>query len=113
MLKFFYPDLKLGSNTFIKGRVESNAKNFNLTFKSPQIRLKDYFANNVQLKIDNKNVLFNTYIEADSINTKYYNTTKFSLINVTLNDTLFIKTEFKGGKLNKDNFDLKLILYNK
>ncbi|MBN4084904.1 translocation/assembly module TamB domain-containing protein [Flavobacteriaceae bacterium AH-315-B10] len=104
----FYPDLKLGSNTFIKGRVESNAKNFNLTFKSPQIQLENYFAENIQLKIDNKNPLFNTYIEVDSINTKYYNTSKFSLINVTLKDTLFIKTEFKGGKSNKDNFDLNL-----
>ncbi len=104
----FYPDLNLGSNTFIKGRVESNAKNFNLTFKSPQIRLENYFADNIQLKIDNKNPLFNTYVEVDSINTKYYNASKFSLINVTLKDTLFIKTEFKGGKSNKDNFDLNL-----
>jgi len=104
----FYPDLKLGSNTFIKGRIESDAKNFNLTFKSPQIRLEDYFADNIQLKIDNKNVLFNTYIEVDSIHTKYYDASKFSLINVTINDTLFIKTEFKGGKSNNDDFDLNL-----
>ena len=104
----FYPDLKLGSNTFIKGRVESDAKNFNLTFKSPQIRLEDYFADNIQLKIDNKNTLFNTYVEIDSINTKYYSASQFSLINVTLQDTLFIKTEFKGGKSNKDDFDLNL-----
>ena len=104
----FYPDLKLGSNTFIRGRVESEAKNFNLTFKSPQISLDDYFAEDIQLKIDNKNTLFNTYIEVDSINTKYYNASKFSLINVTLKDTLFIKTEFKGGKSNKDDFNLNL-----
>lgn len=104
----FYPDLKLGSNTFIKGRVESDAKNFNLTFKSPQIRLDDYFANNIQLTINNRNPIFNTYIEIDSINTKYYNTSKFSLINVTKNDTLFIKTEFRGGKSNEDNFSLNL-----
>jgi hypothetical protein len=104
----FYPDLKLGSNTFIRGRVESDAKNFKLTFKSPQIRLEDNFVDNIQLKIDNKNVLFNTYVEADSINTKYYNASKFSLINVTLKDTLFIKSEFKGGNANKDNFNLNL-----
>ncbi|MBE9490773.1 MAG: translocation/assembly module TamB, partial [Bacteroidetes bacterium] len=104
----FYQDLKLGSNTFIKGRVESDAKNFNLTFKSPQIRLEDNFVDDIQLKIDNKNTLFNTYIEVDSINTKYYNASQFSLINVTLKDTLFIKTEFKGGKSNKDDFNLNL-----
>jgi len=104
----FYPDLKLGSNTFLKGRVESDARKFNLTFKSPQIQLNEYFASKIQLKVDNKNPLFNTYIEVDSINTKYYNVSKFSLINVTKKDTLFVKAEFKGGKDNSDDFNLNL-----
>ena len=39
----FYPDLKLGSNTFFRGRIESDAKEFNLTFKSPQISFADNF----------------------------------------------------------------------
>jgi len=104
----FYPDLKLGSNTFLKGRVESDARKFNLTFKSPQIQLNEYFASKIQLKVDNKNPLFNTYIEVDSINTKYYNVSKFSLINVTKKDTLFVKAEFKGGKDNSDDFNFNL-----
>ncbi len=104
----FYPDLELGSNTFFKGHVENDAKKFNLTFNSPQIKLEDYFADNIQLRIDNKNPLFNTYIEIDSINTKYYGLSKFSLINITQNDTLFIKTEFKGGIGNTDDYDLNL-----
>ena len=104
----FFPDVQLGSNTFFKGRVESDAKKFNLTFNSPQIRLKKYFANNIKFKVNNSNPLFNTYIEVDSMNTKYYNLSKFSLINVTKNDTLYVKTEFKGGKANADNFNLNL-----
>lgn len=104
----FYPELKLGTNTFIRGRVESDAKKFNLTFKSPQIMYGEEFANNIQLKLDNKNPLFNTYVEVDSIKTNFYSVSDFSLINVTLKDTLFIKTEFKGGKQNIDNFDLNL-----
>lgn len=108
IVEVFYPDLKLGGNTFIRGRVESDEKDFKLTFKSPQIKLLDYFANNIQLKIDNKNPLYNTYVEVDSINTKFYNVSKFSLINVTLNDTLFIRSEFKGGKRNDDFYDLGL-----
>jgi len=104
----FYPELKLGTNTFFKGHVENDAKKFNLTFDSPQIKLADYFADNIQLRIDNKNPLYNTYIEVDSINTKYYDVSKFSLINVTQNDTLFIKTEFSGGKGNSDEFNLNL-----
>ncbi len=39
----FYPDLKLGDNTFLKGRVESDAKKFDLTFRSPQIKLDRIF----------------------------------------------------------------------
>ncbi len=104
----FYPDLKLGSNTFFEGHVESDAKKFNLKFSSPEIRLQDYFADNISLEIDNKNPLYNTFIEVDSVNTKYYDVSKFSLINVTKNDTLFVKTEFKGGKGNTDNYDLNL-----
>lgn len=108
IVEVFYPELKLGSNTFFKGRIESDAKEFNMTFKSPQISFAENFANNIELRLNNNNPLYNTYVEIDSINTKYYDLSEFNLINVTLNDTLFIRTEFKGGKTNKDQFDLNL-----
>ncbi|MBT8273983.1 MAG: translocation/assembly module TamB domain-containing protein, partial [Bacteroidia bacterium] len=104
----FYPELNVGSNTSIKGRVESDAKKFSLTFKSPQIRLKDNFAQDIQIRIDNNNPLFNTLVEIDSINSKLYSVSDFSLINLTRNDTLLIKSEFAGGKRNRDLFDLNL-----
>src|SRR5690606_7551252 len=66
----------------------------------------DYFANNIELQIDNSNPLFNTYLEVDSINTKYYNVSKLNLINVTLRDTLFMRAEFTGGKQNNDSYNL-------
>jgi autotransporter translocation and assembly factor TamB len=108
IVEVFYHKLELGANTFVKGRIESDESGFNLTFKSPKIKLLDYFANDVQVKIDNSNPLFNTYVQIDSLNTKYYNVSKFNLINVTVRDTLFIKSEFNGGKANKDNFNLSL-----
>ncbi|PTM10461.1 MAG: N-acetyl-gamma-glutamyl-phosphate reductase, partial [Bacteroidetes bacterium] len=104
----FYPELKLGSNTFFKGRIESDANQFNLTFKSPQISFEENYANNIELQLNNKNPLYNTFIEIEHVDTNYYNVSEFSLINVTLNDTLFIRTEFKGGKTNRDQFDLNL-----
>lgn len=104
----FFPELNVGANTSIKGRIESDAKRFKLTFKSPQIRLKDNFAQDIQIKIDNNNPLFNTLVEIDSIKSKLYSISDFSLINLTRNDTLLIKTEFQGGKLNRDIFDLNL-----
>ena len=52
--------------------------------------------------------MFNSYIEVDSLATPFYNASKFSLINVTLNDTLYVKSEFNGGKNSSDKFDLNL-----
>ena len=110
IIEVFYPEIKLGKNTFIRGQVESNEKGFKLTFKSPELKYLDYFASNIELQVDNDNPLFNTYIEVDSIKTKYYNVSKFSLINVTVNDTLFMRSEFNGGKNNDDIFNLSFYL---
>ncbi|MDH7912539.1 translocation/assembly module TamB [Winogradskyella sp. SYSU M77433] len=104
----FFKDLTLGKNTFIEGRVESDEKGFDLKFSSPEIKYKEYFANNINLNVDNSNPLFNTFIEVDSVNAGAYRASQFSLINVTKRDTLLIKTEFKGGENNKDNYDLNL-----
>ncbi|WP_298896372.1 translocation/assembly module TamB [uncultured Psychroserpens sp.] len=108
IVEVFYNDVQLGPNTTVKGRIETDEKQFNLTFKSPQIKLFDYFANDISLLIDNSNPLFNTYVEIDTLSTKYYDVSKFNLINVTQRDTLFIKSEFKGGKRNADDFNLSM-----
>ncbi|WP_241491395.1 translocation/assembly module TamB domain-containing protein [Lacinutrix mariniflava] len=106
IVEVFYPDLKLGKNTYVRGRVETDEKEFKLTFKSPKIEWLDYFASEIELQVDNKNPLFNTYIEIDSLNTNFYNISKFNLINVTLNDTLYMRSEFKGGSTNTDEYNL-------
>ncbi|MFD1613473.1 translocation/assembly module TamB domain-containing protein [Gelatiniphilus marinus] len=106
IVEVFFPEIQLGKNTFVRGRVESEEEGFRLTFKSPKIKLLNHFASNIELQVDNNNPLFNTYVEVDSISTKYYNVSKFNLINVTVGDTLFMRSEFKGGKQNKDIFNL-------
>lgn len=106
IIEVIYPEVELGKNTFIRGSIQSDADKFRLTFKSPQIKLLDNFAKDIELQVDNSNPLFNTYIEVDSINTNVYNASKFSLINATVNDTLFMRSEFTGGKRNNDKFNL-------
>lgn len=106
IVEVIYPELKLAKNTFIRGQVESDESQFKLTFKSPEIKLSNYFASNIELQVDNGNPVFNTFVEIDSLNTKYYNVSNFNLINVTVNDTLFMRSEFKGGKRNKDSYNL-------
>lgn len=106
ILEVFLPEINIGANTFVKGTVESDAKEFELLFKSPQITYKDYFAKDIELQVNNKNPLFNTYVELDSISSKFYKISDFSLINATVNDTLFMRSEFRGGNRNKDEYNL-------
>lgn len=103
----FFPDVEFAANTFIKGKVESNDAEFKLNFKSPRIKAFENEMEAIDIQVDNKNPLFNTYVAIDSIHSKHYDISEFSLINVTLKDTLFMRTEFKGGKNNEDNYNLK------
>lgn len=108
IVEVFVPSIKLEPETIIRGSVVSNDSQFKLTFKSPQIDAYGYMAEAIEVRVDNKNPLFNTYIAADSLNAGFYAVSDFNLINVTLKDTLFMKSEFTGGKRNDDVFDLSL-----
>lgn len=104
----FVPQLKLGDNTKINGSVSSDESKFKLNFKSPELLLFNNYLGKVKVKVDNDNPLFNTFVSVDSIYTGLYNVSDLNFINKTLNDTLYIRTEFKGGKKKKDLFNLSL-----
>ena len=102
----FFPDVKIGANSTIKGFISSDSDQFELTVKSPRIDAYENLIENIRLQIDNKNPIYNTLLSVDKINTKYYNVADVNLVNVTLNDTLFFRTDFVGGKDLKEKFDL-------
>ena len=104
----FDKNLKLSENSRLKGHLESNSDKFNLNFKIPIINYKDDFAKNISISIDNNNPVYNTYVTVDELNTSYYKVNDFNLINTTKRDTLFIKTEFKGGNQSNDDYDLNM-----
>lgn len=108
IVEVFYPEIELAPNTFIRGRVESDESEFRLTFKSPRIDVFDNMIEEINLQVDNTNPIYNTFFEADSVATDFYNFSEFSFINVTQRDTLFIRSEFKGGNRNDDAFNLNL-----
>ncbi|WP_246020640.1 translocation/assembly module TamB domain-containing protein [Flavobacterium humi] len=108
LVEIFLPEVSLGENTFMKGSINSDSNEFKFNFKSPSITAYDNYFDNINIDIDNKNPLYNAYIEMDSIRTKYYKISDLNLINVTANDTLFFRTEFKGGKQGKDYYNLNL-----
>ncbi|MFC4634559.1 translocation/assembly module TamB domain-containing protein [Dokdonia ponticola] len=108
IVEVFVPEIEFEPETIIKGSVISNDSEFKLTFKSPRIEAFGNMAEAIEVKVDNKNPLFNTYIAADSIDAGFYAVSDFNLINVTLKDTLFMRSEFSGGPRNDDRYDLSL-----
>ena len=108
IIEIFYPEISVGTNTIVVGNIASDDQEFKLNFNSPKITASTNTFDNIRIKIDNKNPLYNAYIELDSIKTKYYNIRDFSLINVPMKDTLFFRSEFKGGSKGQDYFNLNL-----
>ncbi len=106
IVEVFFPEVAFGPNTFIKGNIIADEGDFKLTFKSPGISAFRNRMENIDIKIDNKNPLFNTFISVDDVSTVYYDVKDFNLINTTLKDTLFFRTEFKGGSKYNDIYNL-------
>ena len=104
----FVPQIELGQNSRVSGSVSSDESEFKLNFNSPEIAILDNYLGNVKLRVDNDNPLFNTYVHVDSLDLGFYDLKDMELINVTLNDTLFIRSEFTGGFDNTDKYDLSL-----
>ncbi|MGK4568025.1 translocation/assembly module TamB domain-containing protein [Flavobacterium sp. 3HN19-14] len=106
IIEIFYPGIEIATNTFIRGNINSDNDEFKLSFTSPNIKAYENNFDNIRISVDNKNPLYNAYIELDSVRTKYYKLADFSLINVTMKDTMFVRSEFKGGKKSSDFYKL-------
>ena len=106
IVEVFFPEVILSKNTLISGFVNSDDADFKLNLKSPKIEAYENTVDDIRLQIDNKNPLFNTQLTIDKVSSKNYKISKLNLVNVTLNDTLFFRTEFFGGIKGDDKYDL-------
>lgn len=106
IMEVLLPEVSLAPNSFIRGNINSDNNLFRLTIKSPQVIAFKNIINNLNLTIDNKNPLFNTQLMVEELQTKYYDISDLHLVNMTLNDTLFFRTEFKGGEDHSEEFNL-------
>jgi hypothetical protein len=106
IIEIFFPEVSVAANSTIRGNISSDNGLFKLNIKSPQVIAYKNEINNINLQIDNKNPLFNTYLAIGKINSNIYDVTDFQLLNTTINDTLYFKSEFKGGQKMSENFDL-------
>ncbi|WP_240032180.1 translocation/assembly module TamB domain-containing protein [Psychroflexus aestuariivivens] len=108
IVEVFFPDIEVAPNTFMRGSIVASENDFKLNFKSPSIGAYDNKFENVNIQIDTKSSLYNSYAEIEKIHTSAYDISDFNMINVNLKDTLFVRTEFKGGDNNQDKFNLSL-----
>ncbi|HPE82917.1 MAG TPA: translocation/assembly module TamB domain-containing protein [Aequorivita sp.] len=108
IIDVFVPQLKLGDNTRLRGSVSSDESKFKLDFRSPEVIILDNYISKLNIQVDNDNPLYNTYISADSVYAGIYNLKDVNIINKTLNDTMYVRSEFKGGEKKEDLFNLSL-----
>ncbi|MFY7670171.1 translocation/assembly module TamB domain-containing protein [Tenacibaculum sp. MEBiC06402] len=106
IVSVFLPEITIDKDTRIRGKVDSNDNEVKLTFSSPNVKAYENIIDEIVLRIDNKNKLYNTHLTANEIRTKHYDLGELNLINRTVNDTLFFKSTFKGGKKLTENFNL-------
>jgi hypothetical protein len=102
------PDVEVAENTVLKGSINADKGEFRLAFNSPGVEAFKNKFSNIIVDVNNKNPLYNAYVQMDSMRVKNYKISDFSLINVTRNDTLFLRSEFKGGSQSKDFYNLNL-----
>ena len=104
IIDVFFPQLKLSPGSIIRGSVNSDEDIFKLTLKSPKFEAYDFTIDLINLQVDNKNPLFNTLLSIDEIDSKYYNLSEITLVNVMLNDTLFVRADMMGGKTQQEKY---------
>ncbi|MFD1315827.1 translocation/assembly module TamB domain-containing protein [Namhaeicola litoreus] len=106
IIEVFYPKVNLAANTFVKGQIISNEDKIDLLLKSPKVKISENEFDQVKLQINSKSPLYNTILSIDNITTGIYEASNFNLVNVTLNDTLYVRTDFIGGPNKLENYDL-------
>jgi len=106
LIEMYNPDLKVSENTLVSGKISSIDNNFRMKLISPQIDWKDKKIKNINLRIDNKNPLYNIFLKIDSVDIGFYKLNHFRLLNTTINDTLYLKTKFNGKNVEKDKYDI-------
>lgn len=104
----FFPGIVLGSGTELKGTVNAKNNDLKFSFDADKILIFENEVEGFSLQFDNKNPIYNTYVEVDKVHTDLYDINNFSLINIKARDTLFFKANFSGGPDQNDTYDLNL-----
>ena len=108
IVELFMPEVSVAPNTKIKGIIEADTNHLKLTASSPQVRAYGNTMDTLLLRTDNRNpkLPYASYLTAKRLSTPYYKLSKFNMINLNRNDTLFFKSEFQGGNMTEEDVNL-------
>lgn len=106
ILGVFYPELKVASNTFLKGFLSDDLTKTKLNFNSPEVVYGDKKVKGLTLFVDKSNSE-QTIFKMDEFQNKWYPIRNFEMKNQQVADSVVTKTRFKAGNKFKDNFDLR------
>ncbi|MFY0629260.1 MAG: translocation/assembly module TamB [Flavobacteriaceae bacterium] len=110
IVEVFYPEISIAPNTKLKGEINADDSHLKLDFNSPKVTIYENVIDSLLLDIDNKSrSKFRPYVtelKAKKIETPYYSFSKVLLFNKTINDTLYFKSGFRGGELEREKFNL-------
>ncbi len=109
ILEVFYPELKVASNTFLKGYFSDDLAKTKLKFNSPEVIFKKNIVEGLDLVV-NKEITKETVFKMDKFINKWYSLSDFAMQNRKVGDSVVIHMDFKGGKKFKDNFSFKTYL---
>lgn len=112
IIDIFFPEINIGTNTEINGYMNGDSNDLKINLRAPKMIVHDNEIHKISLSIDSKNPLYTTYLEVDSVRNSYYKISDFSLINLNAKDTLFFRSEFKGGGENSDRDSFQFNLFH-
>ncbi len=106
LLEILDPSIEYTRNTTIKGSISGKDNYIHTDLKSEELIYEGIEMYNAKLTIDNRNPIYNLYVQADSLATGAYTFSQIRAINLTINDTVYLKLKSSGGKLKQDKFNM-------
>ena len=100
ILKALYPDIQALQNFSCNGIISDQNQQSRLRVQAPYFSMGDFKAYNFDFRIENKNILYNAYVHADSVKTKSVRLNRLDIISKQIKDTLY----FKGETSTTGNF---------
>ncbi len=106
VIEVILPTVRLAPNTVLRGKLNDDRKELKLFLKTPKLAIKNNVLDSLYLELDNKNPRINTNLKVKKIKLSNYSLHDVNLLNKTLNDTLFFRADFTGGKVKEERFDV-------